>query len=133
MVINTAVFTKSGQEIVRYILGGATSAFICWGSLLVLVELLKINYMLSANISAGLTYLYSYLVNKYLVFKKAENSHVKHGSKFVLLQLFIWIVSNAVLFAGVEFLKIHYFVVVVFLAVMNAIISFVFMKYFVFK
>jgi glycosyltransferase involved in cell wall biosynthesis len=133
MAINTALFNKTWPEILRYVLGGATSAFLCWGSLVVFVEVLKINYMISANISGGITYLYSYLINKYLVFKKPENSHVKHGAKFILLQAALWVMSNAILFAGVDFLKIHYFIMVLLLSAFNAIINFVFMKFFVFK
>jgi putative flippase GtrA len=133
MAITTANFNKTGHEVLRYILGGATSAFVCWGSLVFLVEVLKVNYMISANVSGGLTYFYSYIINKYLVFKKPADSHVKQGSKFILLQIGLWVVSNAILFTGVEFLKIHYLIITLLLAPMNMIINFVFMKYFVFK
>lgn len=132
MAINIAIFNKTWPEVLRYILGGATSAFICWGSLVFLVEVLKINYIISANISGGLIYFYSYLINKYLVFRKPEDSHIKHGLKFILLQAVLWVVSNAILFMGVELLKIHYFVMVLLLSAINAIFNFVFMKYFVF-
>jgi putative flippase GtrA len=133
MAINTAIYKKTWPEVLRYILGGATSAVVCFGSLAFFVEILKINYIVSANISGGLTYLYSYLINKYLVFKKPEKSHVIHGLKFILLQAALWVVSNAILFVGVEFLKIHYFVMVLLLSAINAIINFLFMKFFVFK
>jgi putative flippase GtrA len=133
MAINITTFNKTWFEVIRYILGGSTSAILCFGSLAFFVEICKINYMVSANISGGLTYLYSYIINKYLVFKKPENSHVKHGLKFILLQAALWVVSNAILLMGVKFLKIHYFVMMLLLAAMNAIINFVFMKFFVFK
>jgi putative flippase GtrA len=133
MAINTAGFNNTLPEVFRYILGGTTSAILCFGSLAFFVEFCKINYLVSANISGGLTYLYSYLLNKYLVFKKPEKSHVIHGLKFILLQAALWVVSNAILFVGVEFLKIHYFVMVLLLSAINAIINFVFMKFFVFK
>ena len=133
METTASFFNKTWPEVKRFILGGATSAVLCWGSLVFFVEVCKINYMVSANISGGLTYLYSYLINKYLVFKKPENSHIKHGSKFILLQAALWVLSNAILFMGVDFLKIHYFIMVLLLSAFNAIINFVFMKFFIFK
>jgi putative flippase GtrA len=127
------LFNKTWPEAKRFLIGGTTSAILSFGSLAFFVEVLKINYMVSANISGGLIYLYSYLINKYLVFRKPQGSHVKHGLKFILLQSGLWIVSNAILFLGVESLRIHYLIMMLLLAATNAIINFVSMKFLIFK
>jgi glycosyltransferase involved in cell wall biosynthesis len=129
---NTSIFKKTRSEIIRYVLGGTSSAVLCFGSLAFFVEIFRINYMVAANISGGLIYLYSYVINKYLVFKKTEKKQLKHASRFILVQVFLWVVSNAVLFCGVDRLKIHYLLMIFFIAAMNAVLNFLIMKFFVF-
>jgi len=129
---NTLSIKKTWTEILRYILGGSSSAVICFGSLAFFVEILKINYLISANMSGGLTYFYSYIINKYMVFKKTENTHFKHGTKFILLQIFLWIASNALLYWGVDILKMYYLLMVILIAAFNALLNFILMKLVVF-
>ena len=125
-------FSAALPQIKRYVLGGATSAVLCFGSLAFFKEVCGINYLVSANLSGGLTYVYSYVVNKYLVFRNRKNTHVRHGAKFIALQAFLWVLSNAILVYGVEFFKIHYLLMVIAIAGLNAFLNFISMKFFVF-
>jgi putative flippase GtrA len=121
-------FKKTMPEIVRYGLGGCSTAVLCWGVLLALVELFKVNYLIASNIAAGVAYVYSYAINKYLVFKNYTTAHVKQGIRYSVLQAIIWVFANALLFAGVQMLHVHYFVMNVFVAAVAAVINYTAMK-----
>lgn len=119
-------------QLVRFILGGISTTCICWGSIVALVELGKLHYLLANNIGGSIALLYSYLINKYLVFKNRKRVHLKHGSKFVILQLLLIGLSNIILFVGVQCLEIHYFIVVVLMSIFLAALNFSIMKIAVF-
>jgi len=114
-------------------MGGLSSTILCWGTLLALKELFKVNYLISANVAAFSTYLYSYMVNKYFVFKNRERKHIKHGGLFLVLQIGLWALANSLLFIGVEYGHIHYFIVIVFIAVISLLINYSVMKIAVFS
>lgn len=124
---------NTSTQMVRYFLCGCSTTVLCWGTLLLMTEVGKINYMISANSAALLGYIYSYLINKYMVFKNYERAHVKQGIRFIVLQVGLWIVSNGLLYSGVEFLHIHYFIMIIIISAINVVLNFVAMKTFIFN
>ena len=78
-------------------------------------------------------YAYSYVVNKYFVFKDKRKEHVKQGAGFVGMRVLLLVVANLILYVGVDFLGFHYMVVAVYVSVWDAVISFLIMKLYVFR
>jgi putative flippase GtrA len=121
-------FKRTMPEIVRYGIGGCATAVLCWGALLALVELFKVNYLIASNIAGGVAYVYSYAINKYLVFKNYTTAHVKQGIRYIILQVAIWAIANALLLTGVRKLHVHYFVMNIIVAAVAAVINYAAMK-----
>ena len=123
----------SAQQVVRYLIGGTTTAAISWSIIFILVDCFSIHYIISNNIATGCIYLYSYLVNKIFVFKDKHNDHKKQASGFVAMRIFLLIIANLIFFIGVDFFSIHYMLVAIFVSAFDAVISFLIMKFFIFK
>jgi putative flippase GtrA len=124
---------KTRAEMVRYFIGGSSTALLCWSILLVLTEKCRINYLISANIAGFAAYFYSYIINKYFVFKNFQNTHVRHGVRFIVLQGGLWALANGLLYAGVEVAHIHYFVMIMVIAVISLVLNFTIMKVAIFS
>jgi putative flippase GtrA len=123
---------KADAQMIRYIIGGSATAALGYGSIFIMVEWCGVNYLISANIAGFVAYLSSYIVNKYFVFKNFEKSHFKYGSRFVILQVCLWVVSNGLLFTGVDIAHIHYLIAAVAVGAISAGINFVFLRIIVF-
>jgi putative flippase GtrA len=98
-----------------------------------LVGLAGINKVVSLNLTAAVGYLYSYGINKVLVFRSNERSHLIYGSRFLLLQAVLLLLNNALFYAGVTWLGWHYLVVNCIIAVLLSILNFILLKLTVFK
>jgi len=128
-------FSKNNThtELARFILGGTTTMFVCWGSCILLVELLNMHYLIGNNIGTLLAWGYSYLINKYFVFRNKDKDHVKHGVKFILLQISLLALTNLNLYILVDLIHIHYIMSVVGNAILMTALNFFFLKFTVFK
>ena len=124
--------TPLQTQIIRFILGGLSTTVICFGSLLVLVNVFGIHYLVSANLATGIAYLYAYIVQKKFVFQNRENTHITYGVKFIALQIFLLCLGNGILFTGVDIFGFHYFLVTVVMSIFLAFLNFVLMKLLVF-
>jgi len=123
---------KAKDQIIRYVCAGLTTTVLCWGSLFVFVEVIHLHYMVAANLSGGMAYVYSYIINKYIVFKNYKREHIKQGIAFVIVQFVIWVCANVGLYLGVTVIGLHYFLMVIVIAVFAALLNFILMKLFVF-
>jgi putative flippase GtrA len=119
-------------QILRFILGGLSTTVICFGSLLVLVNVFGIHYLVSANLATGIAFFYAYIVQKKFVFQNRENTHITYGMKFIALQVFLLGLGNGFLYTGVDILGFHYFLVTVVMSAFLAFLNFVLMKLLVF-
>ena len=115
-------------QLLRYLLAGGTTTILCWGTLLLLKEDFHVNYLLSTNISVFISYIYSYLINKHFVFKDNKKQHLQQGSKFLIVQIIIWLTANALMITGVEGLHIHYFIIIIFIFVFTVVFNYFVMK-----
>ncbi len=120
-------------EIFKYIVGGLSTAVICWTTVFGLVEIFEIHYLLSVNIATGFVYLYSYMINKVFVFGDRGGQHVVKGSKFILLQVTLLALTNLLMFMSVSIYDIDYRVGVVVTSILNAVISYISMKSAIFQ
>ena len=93
-----------------------------------MVEFFNIHYMIASNVAALVAYIYNYYLNKHFVFSNHTKTNVKHGTKFIILHIFLWLLSNAILFYTVELLKLHYFTVIIARATFLAILKYILMK-----
>jgi len=119
-------------QILRFGLGGLSTAVLCWGLLALLVEVLHVHYLLSANVAGGAAYLYAYMVNKYFVFRNYDRKHVRQGGRFVASQLLLWVLANVGMYAGVDVFGLHYMAATVIIAGFAAGLNFLLMKLIVF-
>ena len=99
-----------------------------WISILVFVEQFSIHYVIAINLSTGVTYFYSYFINKTFVFFDFDGGHLLKGSKFLLLQLSLIVSTNIIVFICVSVLHLHYMLVIISMSVINAAISFLVMR-----
>jgi len=121
------------EEVFRYIIGGLGSLLISFGIIFILIELFKFHYMIGTNLSVIAVLIYSYLMNKYIVFRNHKSDHVKQGTKFIFLQMFLWGLANIILYAGVDILNINYYLVMIFIAGFMAILNFSLLRLAVFN
>ncbi len=121
------------RHLIRYILGGASTAVLTLGCVWIFIEVFKFHYLVSVNLATFVAYLYSYLVNKIFVFDDRQGGHVIKGSKFLILQLSMLAFANAFMFTSVSLLGFHYMPSVVAVSVIGAIISFTIMRILIFE
>jgi len=119
-------------EGLRYVLAGLATMVVCWGTYVGLIELANVHYLISANIATLVAWGFAYLVHRRFVFR-SQTSHLRSGSRFVILQLSLLVFANLVLYLEVSILQIHYFVSVVLMSIVVAALNFVLMKLLVFS
>lgn len=115
-------------QVTRYVLGGITTTALTWTSIWLFVEYFSIHYMVAINLGAGVAYSYSYFINKTFVFSDSNGGHLIKGSKFLLLQFFLVLTTNIIVYIFVSRLNAHYMIVMVSLSVVNAAFSFFIMR-----
>lgn len=120
-------------EIGRFFLCGLTTIVVCVATMWVMVEILRAGYFISLNATAGVGYLYSYLINKTLVFRKHERSHVVYGGRFLALQGVLLLLNNGLFWLGVHWAGWHYLVVNLLIAGVMTVLNFVLLKTAVFR
>jgi len=120
-------------EIQRFVLGGLTTLVICLTTMWLLVDVAGVNKVVSLNLTAAVGYLYSYSINKVVVFRRNERSHLVYGSRFLLLQGVLLLLNNALFYAGVNWFGWHYLLVNCMIAVLMSVLNFILLKLAVFK
>jgi len=120
------------KETMRFLMGGITTAIVCWGSVVIFVELANLHYIVSSILATFIAWIYSYLINKYFVFKNNESNPIKQHFRFFLLQVILLGLGSLILFFEVHFLKFQYLLAVVLMSGLIAIINYLIMKYFIF-
>ena len=120
------------QQTLRYLIGGSTTAILNWLLIYIFVEYANIHYMISMNLAVVVIYLYSFIVNKFFVFRNRTETHVKQGSYFVIMRVVLLVVANLLMFIGVDWLGIPYLITNIMVSVWDATASFLIMKFFIF-
>jgi putative flippase GtrA len=120
-------------EIKRFVLCGLTTLVVCLTTMWLLVDGAGLNKIVSLNLTAVVGFLYSYSINKVLVFRKNEHSHFVYGSRFLLLQVLLLLLNNGLFYIGVYLFEFQYLMVNFTSAVFLTIINFVIMKIVVFN
>ena len=119
---------KINKQVIRYAIGGGSTTLLGWAIMAVLVEGFRTNYAIGVNGAGVCAYCYSYMINKYFVFKNHEKKHVKQGVRFIVVQVLLWIMVNGLLLIGVEVVHMHYFAAIVIISALAMILNFRFMK-----
>lgn len=119
-------------ELVRYVLGGLSTMVVCWGGYFVLLQVSGWHYLLCLNLSTLLAWGYSYLINKYIVFRNRERGHVIQGSKFFTLQGLLLALSNVLMFVQIDLLGWPQFVSLFLVTALATVLNFSVMKILIF-
>ena len=120
------------HQVVRYLVGGVSTAVINWSLVYYFVEYGDFHYLVSMNGAIAIIYLYSYLINKYFVFRDHAGSHLKQGSGFVIMRLSLLAAINAVVYIGVDIFSLNYMFIIVAASIAEAVVSFLIMKFVLF-
>jgi len=121
------------MEGLRFVIGGVSTMCVCWGSCIVLIELVDTHYLIANNIATIIAWIYSYFLNKHFVFKNKEKKHIENGSKFIALQASLLALTNLNLFILVDLIHLHYLPSIIGNAVLITLLNFFFLKRIVFK
>jgi putative flippase GtrA len=121
------------KEMGRFIIGGLMSLLVCYALLYTLVEILGLHYLIGANLASVVTFVFSYVMNKYVVFRDHSRQHAKQGIRFAMLQVLLILLANGVLIVGVEIIGLNYFIIVILLGPTVAIINYLAQKTMIFK
>jgi putative flippase GtrA len=119
-------------EIVRYIIGGSITALLCYTTLIILVEIGHIHYLISGNIAGFSSYVYSYLINSFFVFKAPKRSHAKLSFGFICVQVSLFLIANLLFYAGVDVFHVSYLLMSIIVSAVSAVLNFTFLKLSVF-
>jgi putative flippase GtrA/precorrin-6B methylase 2 len=120
-------------EIIRFILGGLSTMFLCFSLALSLVYIFHVNYLVSNNIATLASWVYSYWINKLFVFKNKEKKHLIQGTGFFIAQTFFLITANIILYVEVEVLRVPYVIAIFILSAIMAFLNFICMKMLIFR
>lgn len=133
-VITNKVFSLPiFHEGLRFAIAGLTTTIVCWGSIIVFVELFHFHYLTSNNLATLIAWFYAYFINKCFVFRNHQKQkNIKQVGKFVLLQALLLGWTNLVLYILVGYLGMHYAIIVIGNAVFLIAINFLCQKIFVF-
>lgn len=124
---------KDIQQVIRYLIGGGSTAIINWSLVYVFVEFFRFHYLASMNSAIFIIYLYSYFINKYFVFNNYEKKHVRHGVGFIVMRLVLLLTINVIVYLGVDVLGFNYLVFIIATTIGEAVVSFLIMKFFLFR
>jgi len=119
---------KTYIELARYLIGGGSTALLNLALVWSLVEILGLNEIVSLNVSFCVVLVYSYAINKKLVFKPSKQSHAILFSKFTALQLSLVATTNILFLVLVTVAEQHYIAAIMILSAINAILNFVVMR-----
>lgn len=121
-------------EVVRFLLGGCTTAVVTFGSYWLMTDTLGIRPVLSVILSTLLAWCYAFVINKVLVFlDDRKGKALRQGTAFIILQATLLLFSCAVMFVTHDLLGINDKIIVIACAIINAVLNFLGMKLFVFK
>lgn len=119
-------------KVLRYLVGGASTTVLTWGSVWVLVEWFDLHYLIATNAATVIAYLYSYFVNKVFVFQNKDRDHVFKGTQFLILQLSLVAFTNVFMYVAVSMLDANYMFAVIVVSIINAFTSFTLMQTLIF-
>ncbi len=121
-------------EIIRFILGGCTTAVVTFGSYWLMTDALGIRPVLSVILSTLLAWCYSFVINKALVFlDNRKEKALRQGTAFIMLQVTLLFFSCVIMFVAHDLFGANDKMIVIACAVVNAVLNFLGMKLFVFK
>ena len=110
---------------------GVIAFIIDYGLLIILTELLSINYMISATISFTVSVIFNYIASMRYVFTHKDGlSRHREFIIFVILSVIGLLINNGCMWIGVELFHIHYLIAKLVATVIVMIWNFVTRKIF---
>ena len=98
------------KKVIRYGLISITSTLIDLTALIILVNGLKINYILGVTIAYLIGSIVSYSSNKYITFKNKDKHILEQYTKYLLITLTNLLISIIIIITLVEFLNLQYII-----------------------
>ncbi|MBT4764775.1 GtrA family protein [bacterium] len=112
------------RKAMKFLINGGISTIIHYLALIFIVEIISISFVI-ANILAGiLGTTYSFIGNKYFVFKSHEESMHYQAVKFLILYGFLIAAHTLILFSLTNMIGFDYRVSFVLASIVLAIVSF---------
>jgi putative flippase GtrA len=97
------------HRFVRYALVGVLSVLLYYGSLVFLVEVMKLSPTLASTFAFGLILVIAYILNYYWTFQ-SKNRHTYVIPRFIFTSMLGLLLNSGVMFVSVEILGLWYLV-----------------------
>lgn len=125
-------FTK--YMVVRYVIGGTTSACVNLSVLYITNTVIGIYYLLASIVAFCVAFFVSLLLHKFWTFRdhSTENIH-KQGAKYLMSSLFGLSLNTLLMYVFVDIVHVNVLVSQVFAGLLVACCTFFISKHFVFK
>lgn len=120
-------------ELIKFVLVGGFSAILEFSLLILLVEKVHIEYLISNIVAFAITNIFTYILTKLYVFNSSNNSRTYETLLFTLCLLGGLLVNQVVLWALVEFTPLDYRIAKVVAILVTVVWNFFTRKHLVFK
>jgi len=121
------------HKIVRFIISGGIGAFTQLSLLYLLVDKLKLWYLLSTMIAFCISIIVSFVMQKSFTFKNKNQKIKSQFLKFFILTSVLFVLNILWMYIFVSIFNIPYLFSQVFTSIINAFISFMVFKSLIFK
>ena len=121
------------HPIYRYILGGFSTMIVNWGTFFILVEFVKLHYLICLNLATLVAWTYSFIINKFFVFRDLRKSYIFQGGKFLVQQITLLALSNLIMYFQTSILQYNLYISWFIIAAIMALLNYIGMKVIVFK
>lgn len=95
------------QRFFRYLICGCGAACINYSCFLLFCRVCKLHFSLSMFLAVAVTWIYSFVVNKFFVFQKKDSKTLRESILFLIQQLVLFSMANVIMWICVSCLKIH--------------------------
>lgn len=112
------------KRITKYVIIRGIGVGVYLGMLVLLVEVIKINPVISAAITATLTSAYLYFFSYVWVFKSKKNSHAYSLPRFISIEILTLLMNTGIMYLVVNVFNWEYVLGVIIGAVVIPLISF---------
>ena len=91
----------------RYLICGCGAAVTNYLCFIFFCTVLKVHFSLSMLIATAITWIYSFTVNKFFVFKARKGKTLKESILFILLQLLLLGIANGLMWISIVLLGVN--------------------------
>lgn len=121
------------RHFVVFLIVGGTTALLYFSLLIVLLEVLRLEYLVGVSLAYIAAIMFHFLLNRHLTFKAADSALLRQGSRYAVMAMANYLLTLAIVFCVVEQLRWNAYVGAVAAIAVSVVFSYAVSKVWVFR